>query len=328
MDTPIIWFAAITILWTGYFVLEGFDFGVGALAGRLSRSDDERSRLLSTILPIWDGNEVWLITAIGAMFAAFPAWYAGLLSGFYPLFLVALLALIVRAIGLEYRAKRPESHWRRACDLAITAGSIAAPLTWGLILTAMFHGVPLNTDGHVTAGLADLVHPFTIAGAVTVALLFIGHGAAFLTLKTSGHLRDRAHTAARAILPVTAASATAFVVWTYLTRHTTLSTIFSIVMVAALALAPLALWRHRDGWAFAATTTGTAAFTATLFTATYPMAIPSITADVGLTLADAAASPYTLGIMSIAALIFLPLIGAYQAWTYWVFRKRVLSPPS
>jgi cytochrome d ubiquinol oxidase subunit II len=319
------WFAAIAFGWTGYFVLEGFDFGVGILLPLLGRDERQRATLLHTIGPLWDGNEVWLITAVGATFAAFPDWYATLLSGFYLPLLLILVALIVRGVALEYRGKRPEPAWRRRADLAIAAGSLVPALGWGGVFATVVRGVPLGAT-HDTSGSTWLLHPFALLGALTMLALFATHGALFLTLKTTGDLRGRARTLALRTGPPTAVLTAAFLAWMLDLRPRGAAAALAAAAVAGLLGALAATVRRRDGWAFAAGAAAIALTLAALFTALYPDVLPATDPAASLTVTNAAASPYTLKIMSWAAVGVAPIVLLYQGWTYWVFRKRVGAP--
>ncbi|RBQ19575.1 cytochrome d ubiquinol oxidase subunit II [Spongiactinospora rosea] len=304
MELTTVWFVIIAFLWTGYFVLEGFDFGVGMLAPVLSRSEPERRQVLTTIGPVWDGNEVWLITAVGAMFAAFPAWYAGLFSTFYLPVLLVLAGLIVRGVALEWRGKVATDRERSWCDLAIFAGSALPAFLWGAIFAAVLTG----------SG------PAAIVGGVFALALCLLHGAVFLALRTEGPVRRRARraalTASLAAVPTGVAALSAIPA-----GGSPLLWAVALAAMAALASAVAFAWRRREGWAFAATAGAIALGTAALFGALWPEPLP------GLTVTEAASAPYTLGVLTWIGLIALPFVMGYQGWTYWVFRKRVASAP-
>lgn len=321
------WFTVIAFLWTGYFVLEGFDFGVGVLAPLLGRDERHRGALLHTIGPVWDGNEVWVITAVGATFAAFPDWYASLTSGFYLPLVLIIAALIVRGVALEYRGKRPEPHWRTRADIAVATGSLLAALGWGAVIATMVHGVPMDATHTVTGGLSWILRPAALLGAATFLALFATHAALFLALKTTGELRTRARTTALRVGPPTVVLLAAFLAWTVHPHHTGTTVALAAAAAACLAAAIGATARGRDGWAFAGTAATVALTLAALFTSLYPNVLPSTLnpAD-SLTAAQAASSPYTLKIMSWAAGLFTPLVLLYQGWSYWVFRRRVMLP--
>ncbi len=328
MDLPTVWFVAVAVLWTGYLVLEGFDFGVGMLLRVLGRTEDDRGVALGAIGPVWDGNEVWLITAVGAMFAAFPVWYAAMFSGLYLPVLAVLLALIVRGVGLEYREKVDDPVWRARWDVGIAVGSLVPAFVWGLVLANLVRGLPFASTGVVDAGFTDVVDGYALLGGLTVTALSLLHGAVFLALKTDGPVRRRARTlAAGGGLPVLALVA-AFLWWTVTLRPGTWTVWAAVVAAAALALAVLAALRGREGWAFTATATAMAGLAVVLFGSLFPQVMPSTTDPaLALTVANASSAPYTLGIMTWIAAIFLPLVLAYQSWSYWVFRRRLGGEP-
>jgi cytochrome bd ubiquinol oxidase subunit II len=324
VDLPTIWFLLIAVLFTGYFVLEGFDYGVGMLLPVLGRDDRERRVLINTIGPVWDGNEVWLLTAGGAMFAAFPEWYATLFSGFYLPLLLILLALIVRGVAFEYRQKRPEATWKRRWDAAIIIGSFVPALLWGVAFANIIRGVPLTADHEYTGGLLNLLNPYALLGGAVFLAVFLTHGAHFLALKTTGEVRERANKLAGRISPVTAVLAVLFLGWT-LIQHPTPAAAVLAIAAAVVFLAGLAANRAgREGWAFTGTTVTIALTVGALFASLFPNVLPSTLDAAGtLTVANAASSPHTLMIMTWVAIIFTPIVLLYQGWTYWVFRKRI-----
>ncbi|WP_226356139.1 cytochrome d ubiquinol oxidase subunit II [Pseudonocardia sp. ICBG601] len=317
-----VWFVLIAVLWTGYLCLEGFDFGVGMLLPVVARDEPDRRVALGTIGPVWDGNEVWLIVAGGATFAAFPEWYASLFSGFYLAFLLLLVALILRGIALEYRGKEP--RWAPVLDRVLTGSSLAAALLLGVALANIVHGVPLDADHEFTGTLLTLLHPYALLGGVTTVLVFALHGAAFLALKTDGPVRERSTTVAVTAGLCAIPAGAAFLVWTLLDGAPVW--IVAPVLVAALGLAggTLAAVRGRSGWSFTATTVAIVAVAVTLFGSLYPDVLPSTTDPAfSLTVVNAASTPYTLTIMTWVAAVVTPVVLAYQAWTFWVFRRRL-----
>jgi cytochrome d ubiquinol oxidase subunit II len=328
----IFWFALIGVLWTGYFFLEGFDFGVGVLMPFVSKDDLDRRVLVNAIGPTWDGNEVWLLTAGGATFAAFPLWYATVFSGFYLALFLILVALIARGMAFEFRGKRDSVKWRFWWDQAIFFGSLLPALLWGVAFADFLHGVPIGPHGTWVNGFFQLVKPYALLGGLTSLSLFTLHGATFLGLKTTGGVRDRTRGAAKLLAPITFVIALLFFGWTYLTathsHHTGLVPPF-LPIVALVILAGVA-WLVRDeleGWAFTATGLVIAMFTATIFLALYPrVLVSSISPIYNLTIANTASQHYTLVAMTIVALIFTPFVLVYQAWSYWIFRKRVTGP--
>ena len=324
MELHDLWFVLIAFLWTGYFFLEGFDFGIGVLSGTLARDRAERRVLINTIGPVWDGNEVWLVTAAGATFAAFPEWYATLFSGFYLPLLAILCCLIVRGVAFEYRAKRPGERWQRTWEHAIVWCSGLLAALWGLVFATMVRGVPLDADAEVTGGPLDLLHPYALLGAAFTFVLFTFHGAVFAALKTTGDIRVRARRAAAWLGAAAAVLAAAFLAWTQASSGDGWSLGASAVAAAGLLAALAATARGREGWAFACSGIAIAAIVAALFLALFPNVMPSTLNEAWhLTAEDAAATPYTLRIMTWAAAFATPMVIAYQAWTYWVFRKRI-----
>ncbi|WP_262704835.1 MULTISPECIES: cytochrome d ubiquinol oxidase subunit II [Streptomyces] len=319
-----VWFLLIAFLWTGYFFLEGFDFGIGVLTKLLARDRTERRVLINTIGPVWDGNEVWLITAGGATFAAFPDWYATLFSGFYLPLLAILVCLILRGVAFEYRHKRPEDRWQRNWEHAIFWCSLLPAFLWGAIFANLVHGVPIGRDGNYTGGLSDLLTPYALLGGVVTLVLFTFHGAVFAALKTEGDIRTRARRYAARLGLTTAVVAVPFLVWTQGESGNARSLVAVVIAVLALTAALIMNQRGREGWAFGLSGVAVAAAVAMLFLALFPEVMPSsLDPAWSLTAANAASSPYTLKIMTWVGAIMMPLIMAYQAWTYWVFRKRI-----
>jgi cytochrome d ubiquinol oxidase subunit II len=324
MELTTVWFVLIAALWTGYFVLEGFDFGVGILLAVLGRNDRERRVLINTIGPVWDGNEVWVITAAGATFAVFPQWYASLFSSLYLPLLVILVALIIRGVAFEYRGKRTEPAWRARWDAAIVAGSALPALLWGVMLAASMRGIALNAAHDYVGTIGQLLTPYNLLGGVTTTALFITHGAMFLALKTTGDIRDRAAALATRAGALTAGLAVGFLAWTLAIRATPAAVVLAVLAALALVGAVLAAGVRREGWAFAGTALSIALLVVALFAARYPDVLPStVDARYSLTVTNAAASHYPLTVMTWAAGFIAPLVLGYQGWTYWVFRRRI-----
>ncbi|MEY3686255.1 MAG: cytochrome d ubiquinol oxidase subunit [Actinomycetota bacterium] len=324
------WFLLIAVLWIGYFILEGFDFGVGMLLPFVSRNEADRRAVLTTLGPVWDGNEVWLLVAGGATFAAFPEWYATLFSGFYlPLFLI-LVSLIVRGVAFEYRSKYGKAQWRQRWDVAIVISSFLPALLWGVAFANIVRGVPLerSADGYIeyVGGFFNLLNPYALLGGVVTLFVFLTHGAIFLSLKTAGGIRDRAHELAIKLGLVAAVAAVAFLTWTNLMLPEfdgvvlTLSTGVALAWVAGL----YATLRRREGWAFIFSASAILLFVSDLFFALYPRVMPSSLGEqFDLTINNASSTPYTLKVMTVVAVVMTPLVLLYQGWTYWVFRKRI-----
>jgi cytochrome bd ubiquinol oxidase subunit II len=327
MELTTVWFILIAVLWTGYFVLEGFDFGVGMLMPVLGRGEQGEVRkrvLLNTIGPVWDGNEVWLLTAGGATFAAFPHWYATMFSGFYLPLLIILVALIVRALGFDYRGKVDDPIWRKRWDIAIFLGSAVPALLWGVALTNVVMGVPINAAKEYTGNLFTLLNPVGLLGGLTTVALFLTHGAIFIALKTEGDIRDEARALAVKIGVAAAALAVVLLVTINVSTGSAGSWIAAAVAAAALLAGLFAAFRHREGWAFVGTFVAIAAAVATLFLALFPDVMPSSTsAAFSLTATNASSTEYTLTIMTWVAAIFTPIVLLYTSWTYWTFRRRI-----
>ncbi len=324
MHLPTLWFIIIAIFWTGYFILEGFDFGVGILLPVLGRDETERRVLINTIGPVWDGNEVWVIVAGGATFAAFPDWYATLFSGFYLPLLLILVALIIRGVAFEYRGQRKDATWKARWDLAIVVGSLLPAILWGVAFANILRGVPIDSHKEFVGNFWDLLNPYALLGGLTTLVLFLLHGAIFLALKTKGEVRDRANRLASQLGIAAVVVAVAFLGWTAGIRVTAASATLSVLAALALLGALVANRMRREGWAFTGTALAIALAVVTLFTALYPDVMPStISAANSLTVDNASSSHYTLKIMSWVAVVFTPLVLLYQGWTYWVFRRRI-----
>jgi len=330
MTLQILWFCLIAVLWAGYFLLEGFDFGVGMLLPFLPRDEDERGVMFRSIGPVWDGNEVWLVVAGGATFAAFPAWYATMFSGFYLALLLVLFLLIVRVVSFEWRSKSESPRWRTAWLWVNALASAGIGLIWGIALANLLHGVPLDSNGDYSGTFADLFSGYTVLAGIAFVLVFAFHGAAFLTLRTTGDLCERARGAARTLAVPAVAAIAAFLIWTIVVAvDGNDKGVFPVVVPAAIGIAAIALAAYlvydgRSGLAFAMTAVGTVAAVATLFTGLYPrVMVSSPSFGNSLTVANAASAHYTLVVMTVVALIVTPVVLLYQGWTYYVFRGRV-----
>jgi cytochrome d ubiquinol oxidase subunit II len=319
-----LWFVVIAVLWTGYFFLEGFDFGVGVLTKLLARDRQERRVLINTIGPVWDGNEVWVIAAAGATFAAFPDWYATLFSGFYLPLLVILLSLIVRVLSFEYRHKRDEERWQNVWENVLFWSSVVLAFLWGAVFANIVRGVRIDRHLDYVGGTGDLINPYAILGGLTTLALFTLHGTVFTALKTVGDIRMRARKLALRLGVVTIALALAFLLWTQYQHGNVRS--LPALLVAALALVATLVMnqRGREGWAFAFSGIAIAATVAMLFLALFPDVMPtSLHGGTSLTVSNASSGAYTLKIMTWCAAVATPLVMVYQGWTYWVFRKRI-----
>jgi cytochrome d ubiquinol oxidase subunit II len=319
-----VWFILIAVLWTGYFFLEGFDFGVGVLTKLLARDESERRVLINTIGPVWDGNEVWLLTAGGATFAAFPSWYATLFSGFYLPLLAILVCLIVRGVAFEYRAKREGGQWKRNWEHAIFWTSLLPALLWGVAFADIVHGVKIDASGNYAGTVFDLLNPYALLGGAVTLTLFTFHGTVFTALKTLGDIRDRARALAWKLGLVTAVLALGFLAWTQAASGDGWSLGAMVVAVLALVAALGFNQAGREGWAFILSGLTIAAAVAMLFLALYPDVMPSsLNPAWSLTVSNASSSAYTLTVMTWVAGFMTPVVLMYQAWTYWVFRKRI-----
>jgi cytochrome d ubiquinol oxidase subunit II len=319
------WFIVIAVLWTGFFILEGFDFGVGMLHSVVGQDEAGRRAAINTIGPLWDGNEVWLIVAGAAMFAAFPGWYATMFSGLYLALALLLAALIIRGVAFEFRGKRDAARWRRTWDVSLTVGSLLAPLLIGVGLADLLHGLPINSAQNYTGSFWTLLQPYALFTGVTLVLICLLHGATFLSLKTTGDMHERSRRIARTVAPFTAAAVVGFAIWTHVTSSSTffLRPLELLAIIAILAAVWL-VYARRDGFAFTATAITMATCILSIFVGLYPNVMVSSTNPAyNLTVHNTASNPYSLDAMTIIVLIFLPLVLAYQSWTYYVFRRRV-----
>ncbi|QLD11147.1 cytochrome d ubiquinol oxidase subunit II [Microbacterium oleivorans] len=330
MDLAYVWFFIVGILFVGYFVLDGFDFGVGMSLPFLGRDNVSRRQIINTIGPVWDLNETWVIVAGACLFAAFPEWYATLFSGFYLPLLLILIALILRGVSFEYRHQRDDATWRRRFDLMIVVGSALPAFLWGVAVANIVQGVPIDADKEFTGTLLTLLNPYGLLGGVVTLLLFFTHGVYFVALKTDGDVRTRARSLANRSGLLTLVAAAVFLAWTVMSAMGANAPLLPLVFIAASLAAVLLIGaiianlRGREGWAFAAGA-GTVMFAVlTLWLSLFPNVMPSSTDPAwNLTIENASSTDYTLTIMTWAAVIFLPLVLLYQGWTYWVFRKRV-----
>jgi cytochrome d ubiquinol oxidase subunit II len=319
-----LWFFLVAYLFAGYFLLEGFDFGIGMLLPVLGRDDVDRRVMINTIGPVWDANETWVIAAGAGIFAAFPYWYATMFSGFYIPLLLLLLALIVRGVAFEYRGKVDDPRWRRRWDACIIVGSFIPSLLWGVAFANLIRGVPIDADGNVTGTLFTLLNPYGLLGGLVTLTLFLTHGAIYLALKTVGQIRQDARRLAGRLGLVAAALAVVFLAWTTLAYGDVWSGVLSAVAAAALVGGLLANAREREGWAFTLTAATIVLATVALFVALFPDVMRSTTnPDYSLTIENASSTPRTLAIMSWVALVVSPFILGYEAWSYWVFRRRI-----
>ena len=325
MTLETFWFVVVALLWTGFFVLEGFDLGVGMLHGVLGRDEPGRRAAINTIGPLWDGNEVWLIVAAAAMFAAFPAWYATMFSGFYLVIVLLLWGLIIRGTSFEFRGKRDSARWRRTWDALMTGGSILVPLVIGIALGNLLHGVPIDGNQEFTGSLVDLLNPYALFLGIALLLLCALHGATFLSLKTTGDLERRAGALARRGAPVVGLVVLVLVVWTHsIATKGLVPNLLQITALFALLAAAWLLHERAAGWSFAATSVAMATTILSLFVDLYPrLMVSSTSAANDLTIQNSASGAYALKVMTVVTVVLFPTVLVYQGWTYHVFRERV-----
>jgi cytochrome bd ubiquinol oxidase subunit II len=339
MDLNILWFVLIAVLYIGFFILEGFDFGVGILLPFLGRgksraeTDKKRRVIINTIGPHWDGNEVWLITAGGATFAAFPHWYATLFSGFYLPFLLLLVALILRGVAFEFRSKDENPRWRHFWDWAIFTGSLVPAFLFGVAFGNLAHGVPIDANMHYVGGFFDLLNPYALLSGLAMLLTFTLHGAIFLSLKTTDEIMQASQAMASRLWMIVVIVLFTLLIATYITTDIIASLgvnpgTIPIAGSAAVLVCGYFIRRERLGWAFTMTAITIAFATITVFAIMYPrVMISTLDPAYSLTIYNAASNPYTLRVMSIITLIFLPVVLLYQGWSYWIFRKRIEGKP-
>ena len=333
MNLNTVWFILVAILFTGFFFLEGFDYGVGMLMPFLGRDDTERRGIINAIGPVWDGNEVWMITAGGALFASFPQVYATLFSGFYLALVLMLVTLILRGVAFEFRGKREDKGWRDLWDWAIFTGSLLPALLWGVTVANLMRGFAIQQDMNYYGGLLPLLNPYALLGGLVFVALFLFHGANFLTLKAPDEIAQRASKVALVAWVVATVLTVAFVVWTFfatdiLTKPGLNGLIPAVLAAVALLVTGWLIRSRQAGWAFVTGALSIVFATVMVFSGLYPrILISTLNPDWSLTITNAASSPYTLKVMTIVAAIFVPIVLAYQGWTYWVFRKRVEAGP-
>ncbi|MBF4576351.1 cytochrome d ubiquinol oxidase subunit II [Frondihabitans sp. VKM Ac-2883] len=324
MSLPDIWFLLIGLFFTGYFVLDGFDFGVGMSLPFLGRDDTDRRVLINTIGPVWDLNETWVIVAGAALFAAFPEWYATVFSGFYLIMLMILLALILRGVSFEYRHQRPDHKWKRNFDRMIFIGSVVPAFLWGVVFANIVRGLALDANFDYIGSFADLFNWYSVVGGLATLLLFFTHGLIFVSLKTDGEIRIRARHLATRVGVATIVVAGGFLLATSLAHGRPLSIALSGVAVVTLVTSFVANLRGREGVSFAFMAATIAVTVASLFAALFPNVLVATNDPANtMTIVNSSSGEYTLSIMSWISLIFVPLILGYQGFTYWIFRKRV-----
>lgn len=328
MDLNILWFLLISVLFVGFFFLEGFDYGAGVLLPFIGQNDTERRIILNSFGPIWDGNEVWLLTAGGAIFAAFPHWYATMFSGFYLALFLILLGLILRIAAIEFRGKHESPRWRTRWDYAICIGSALPALLWGVAVTNLVTGVPIDAQMEYAGTFWNLVGPYDLVGGVLTLSLFLYQGCLFINLKTESEMMQ-AHCRTWGLVFFSVMAA-ALVVWLVCAMFLTdmfvkpLAVVLILLAALGLVVSIVAHVKRRGGWAFVGCGVAIASFTFSVFATIFPnVMISSLNSAYSLTIYNASSSPYTLKVMTIVALTMVPIVLAYQIWTYWVFRKRV-----
>lgn len=331
MDLQTLWFILIGVLFTGFLFLEGFDFGVGILLPFVGKDENERGMVVNSIGPVWDGNEVWLLTAGGAMFAAFPNWYATLFSGFYLALFLILVGLILRGVSIEFRSKDNNPRLRRYWDAGIFVGSLLPALLWGVAFGNILRGVAIDASMTYVGTFGDLLNPYALLGGLVTLTLFILHGALFMELKVDGVIRERVSRVARLFwLPVTVL-VLLFVAYSssqtdLFSRLNVVNVLGLVVAVVGLLLAGYGIWQKRYGLGFIGTSAAIVGVAATIFGTLFPRVMPSsLGADFDLTIYNAASNTYSLQVMSVIALTMVPIVLLYQGWSYWVFRKRVTA---
>ena len=330
MGLQIFWYIVVATFWTGFFILEGFDLGVGALHSFVGRTDLERRVAINTIGPFWDANEVWLIVAAAGIFAAFPGWYATMFSAFYLALMLVIVCLIIRGVSFEWRGKFTSPAWRRTWTTTLTVGSILLPVLFGIVLGDLLHGLPINQQAEYTGGFVDLLTPYGIWVGATLLAITLTHGAAYLTIKTTGSVRARAEKLGTVFALIAVATVIGFAIWTRIETPGNVVIPSPLELLAVLA-AIAAVWSFHDnhhGSAFTATTVTMAAVVISLFVALYPnVMVSSTNSAYNLTVANTAAGNYALDVMTIVAVLLTPLVIAYQGWNYYVFRARITGPP-
>lgn len=324
-----LWYLLIAVLFIGFFVLEGFDFGVGATARFLGKDDAEKRAYIQTIGPFWDANEVWLITAGGAMFAAFPHWYATLFSGFYIPLVFMLVALIIRGVSFQFRGQMEDPRWRNTWDWTLFIGSFLPPILWGVVLANFMTGMPIDADKEMVGGFLQFLHPFALLSGVMFLSLCVVHGLQFITIRTEGELRERARKVGKVLEPIALVLVLAFIIVGWIktdifTYHGKFWILLPLLSWTALLMSTFLNKMKIDGWAFAMTSFTIIFLTASIFIGMFPrIMISTIDSAYDLTIYNAASGAYTLKVMSYFSLTLLPFVLGYQGWSYYIFRQRV-----
>jgi len=326
----IFWFIVVAVFWTGFFVLEGFDFGVGVLHTVVGRTDVEQRVAINSVGPFWDGNEVWLIVAGAAIFAAFPSWYASMFSSLYLALVLVLVCLIMRGVSFEWRGKHRSTRWRRTFSWTMTIGSAVLPVLFGVALGDLLYGLPINSSGNYTGNFINLLTPYGLWVGLTMLTLVLAHGAAFLNIKTTGVVQERARRLSTFLPWIAVVTVTVMAFWTQALGDG--GVVPGPIQLIAIMAIIAAAWTAREGnagWSFTATAVATAATVASIFVQLYPnVMVSSTNASYNLTVSGTASGDYALKVMTITALIFTPLVLLYQGWNFYVFRSRVRGPAS
>lgn len=325
-----LWFILVGVLFSGFFFLEGFDFGVGMTIKSLAQTRAERDVVIHTIGPHWDANEVWLITAGGAMFASFPMWYASLFSGFYLILLLILVALIMRGVSFEFRSRMESDASRNFWEWAAALGSFFAAFLFGMMFTALVKGMPINANGDMTAHFTDYVNLFSIVGGVAVTLLCYLHGLNFIRLKTTGTLRERALQWAKPLYWVLFAGEVVFAILLFFntdffTKKPISTTILVVALVALTVLATWGVYGNHEWLSFISSGLSLIDVVVLLFNGLFPRVMVANNSAYSILIKDASNSPYTLHLMTVISLSVLPIMLIYFIWSYWVFYKRLAS---
>ncbi|KRN32044.1 cytochrome d ubiquinol oxidase subunit II [Liquorilactobacillus mali] len=328
----LLWFILIAVLFSGFFFLEGFDFGVGMAVQSLTHNENEKDQIVATIGPVWDGNEVWLITAGGALFASYPFWYATLFSGYYLILFTILAGLIIRGVSFEFRKNVPAKR-KQFWNWTLSIGSLIVPFFFGVMFISMIQGMPIDANGNMSATFGDYINLFSIVGGVAMVLLSYLHGLNYIALKTTGPIRDRAKNYAKFLYGILYIGLVAFAVLMYFETdffrlHFATTLTLLVLMVVLTVIANVAVMKDAEITTFVASGSTFVALVALIFTGMFPrVMISSISSKYDLLITNSSSSPYTLKIMSYTAIMFLPLVLAYIAWTYYIFRRRVKHAP-